>query len=247
MPRTCLPFFLLLSCAARQGRVPERTRSETRPPLVLTAEMLPRAKDATEPLRELASQDVPSHDPPASHDPSPAREKKSPPKRILVAGDSMTGALGLALASRFRPIHVEVLRDTWVSVGIGTYAKSSRFAERLQSVDPDLVLVVLGANDAEIPHPTSLVPSIHRIVELTKGRACYWIGPPMWKQDRGIVDVLQAHTERCVFVDSRNLRLKRKDGIHPSLEGARTWAEHLWNRLSDDYAFPSELSEKMGP
>ena len=63
-------------------------------------------------------------------------------------------------------------------------------------------------------------------------RECYWIGPPLWKPDTGIVAVLKDNMGSCKFYDSSPLKLPRvSDGIHPTDKGGADWADHFWTFL----------------
>ena len=55
-----------------------------------------------------------------------------------------------------------------------------------------------------------------------------WIGPPNWKKDNGLTEVLQAEVGQDRFFRSLDLTLKRAaDGIHPQWKEYETWAEYI--------------------
>jgi hypothetical protein len=163
-------------------------------------------------------------------------------QRVLHAGDSLTGALGVALGKRFRAEGVEYHKDVWVSVPISVFDRRPRFSNLLTRYDPDLVLITLGANDADAPHPEALIPHVKRIVQRIGARDCIWIGPAMWKKDTGIVDIIARECAPCRFYDSRGLSLARKDGIHPTPEGGEVWAERFWHYFMTGDAGPSRMA-----
>jgi len=153
-------------------------------------------------------------------------------KVVLVAGDSMVGfrcCLSNALEERFRAEGARVVSDAWNNVQTATYDRDARLPALLRRVNPDLVLVSLGTNDVFVPHPEALAANVASIARKIAPRDCYWIGPPTWTKDTGIVDVIRKHAAPCRFYDSSGLPLERlKDGVHVTDAGGRAWAEHFW-------------------
>ena len=70
-------------------------------------------------------------------------------------------------------------------------------------------------------------------------RECYWIGPPTWKPDTGIVAVIREHVAPCKFFDSSNMKLQRAgDGIHPTDKGGADWGDKFWEAFTSG-TFPA--------
>ena len=159
--------------------------------------------------------------------PIPAEPRRY--KRVLHAGDSLTGAMALALGKRFVAEGSGYHKDVWVGVSVATFDTERRFADQLLSHDPDLVLITLGANDIDSPEPDKIALHVRNIVRKVGGRDCYWIGPATWKEDTGVVDVIANNCAPCRFFDSRGLKLERKDGIHPTIKGGQAWADRFWD------------------
>jgi hypothetical protein len=153
-------------------------------------------------------------------------------KRVLHAGDSMVGGrfgLTKALGALFKEEGATIRSDSWNGVGIERFARDGRLGRLVQETKPDLVIVTLGTNDVFVPHPEALVPWIRAIVRSVEGRDCYWMGPPTWKGDTGVVAVLRENTAPCVFFDAEAMPLERvKDGIHLTDAGGATWAAAFW-------------------
>jgi acyl-CoA thioesterase-1 len=144
----------------------------------------------------------------------------------MVGGD---GGLTKALGAKFKAEGAKFVRDYEVSVSIGTYARSPRLKNLLDKHKPDIVILTLGANDVFIPFPENHIKAVEAIVKKIGDRECYWMSPPTWKPDSGIVDVIKEHSAPCKFFDSRNLTLKRAgDHIHPTEKGGADWAELFW-------------------
>jgi lysophospholipase L1-like esterase len=158
---------------------------------------------------------------------------KEPPKQyktVVHMGDSMVGGgLCKALAPKFKADGTKFIRDVWESASIIAFDESDRVPSLMKKYNPDLVLLTLGANDVFNDHPEYEVKHIESIVKKIGHRDCIWIGPPLWKGDKGLVDVLRAHAAPCRFYDSQHLVLSRAgDGIHPTEKGGEVWADAFW-------------------
>ena len=157
----------------------------------------------------------------------------SPPKVVLHTGDSMVGyyaCLEKALAPHFESLGAKYVQDAVTSAAIVTFDRNDHFTKMLASQNPDLVLITLGANDVFLPSPQRLAKNIASIAKKTEGRRCFWMGPPVWKKDTGIVEVIRQNCAPCVFFDASSLKLERRpDGIHPDDKGGEAWATAFWD------------------
>ena len=174
----------------------------------------------------------------AADEPVTPAKDVAPPRhhaRVLHVGDSTVGGYGglaKALKTRFTAEDTLYTSDTIVSLGIRAFARTRTLRADLARVKPDLVLLTLGANDVFLPSPEKLAGDVRAIVATVGTRDCYWIGPPTWKTDTGIVAVIRANVGHCRFFDSSLLPLARaKDGIHPTDRGGEQWADRIWPML----------------
>ena len=151
-------------------------------------------------------------------------------RTAVQTGDSMVGGgLCLALGPKYTAEGTRFVRDVWEAASIIAFDDSDHIPRLIAKYDPDLVLVTLGANDVFALHPEVLGRHIDGVVKKIGQRDCYWIGPPAWKGDRGLVDVIRAHASPCRFFDSSRLVLERRaDGIHPTDKAGRVWADAFW-------------------
>jgi len=151
-------------------------------------------------------------------------------KTVVHTGDSMVGGgLCKALAPKFKAEGTKFVRDVWESASILAFDESDRIPTLMKRYNPDLVLLTLGANDVFNDHPEYMVKHIESIVKKIGKRDCVWIGPPLWKSDKGLVEVIRAHAAPCRFYDSQHLVLARAgDGIHPTEKGGEVWADAFW-------------------
>jgi lysophospholipase L1-like esterase len=153
--------------------------------------------------------------------------------RILHTGDSMVGGgLCRALQPKFEREGAKFYRDVWESGRIFQFADSGRLPNLLKKVEPDLVILTLGANDVWMNEPDLIARSAEKIAKMVTdgGRACWWIGPPIWKTHfRKLVALLKDHVAPCTFFDSADIEMaRRSDGIHPTDKGGEVWADAFW-------------------
>jgi len=166
-------------------------------------------------------------------DPQPAAPSTSlTGKTVLHVGDSMVGGnwgLTRALDQKFTAEGAKFIRDYKVSESIISYDKSPKLKELLAKHKPDIVILTLGTNDVFVPYPASMAANVQSIVKRIGSRECYWMGPPTWKPDTGIVQVIKDNAAPCKFFDGTNLKLERgHDGIHPTDKGGQEWATNFW-------------------
>ena len=150
--------------------------------------------------------------------------------RVLIFGDSMvTSGLGTSLDAR-----VVARGGKFFSVSKGsstskTWNESHELQDLLVLTHPDVVIVVLGSNELFVPNPRARIHDIQGIVRRVGARRCVWIGPSPWRPEKGIVGVLRESSSPCRFFDSTPVDIVRgKDGIHPTIQGGRAWADAVW-------------------
>ncbi len=168
--------------------------------------------------------------------PAPDASADSEPKHykvVVQTGDSMVGGgLCKALAPRFKAEGTKFVRDVWEAASIVVFDDTDRIPDLMKRYDPDLVLITLGANDLFAKHPEVYAKHIEGIAKKVGDRDCFWIGPPAWKKDNGLIDVIREHASPCKFYDSTPLVLERRpDGIHPTEKGGEVWAAAFWSFL----------------
>jgi hypothetical protein len=86
----------------------------------------------------------------------------------------------------------------------------------------DTVVIYLGSNDWGKPDPSIILSKIARA-----NAKCVWVGPPLIRgKDNGIASHLKRVIETdgtCSFLDSRDLKLKLGDGVHPGPQEHKRW------------------------
>ena len=204
------PFLLSAACASS---VPPVVRPPTKP--TVEALQVATADDVTAPI------EAPPPDP---------RIPVGKDTRLLVFGDSMVNTgIGLFLKKRVERAGGHGETDSVASSTARIWNRNKRIEWLLEKTNPDVVVVVLGANEVFIPFPQATADEIKSIVKRLGGRKCVWVGPTVWKNQTGVVEVQRDNSGPCQYFDSQTVKLTRQpDGIHPDYEGGRDWAKAVW-------------------
>jgi lysophospholipase L1-like esterase len=224
MPRWVLVLVLVLGCASSPppaAPAPEPAPSPAEPaPAPPTAEAPP----------------APAPAPPTSEAPPPPPPETpvvAPPPlptgtTVLHIGDSMAGALGIALNEELKKAGVRgVLRFKTASF-IPTWAWSQDLPILLARHNPDLILITLGANEVAIKDPEIRAKTVQKLVRRFEGRPCVWIAPPLWAGDTGLLPVIQKNASPCRYMDTNALihgMPRVSDKIHPTPAARKEWAK----------------------
>jgi hypothetical protein len=202
---------------------------------------------------------TPPSDAPASSSANAASSASTPaatpdipaPKVVLHTGDSMVGfyaGFEKGLGPYFEAIGSKYVQDATTNAAIASFDKGEHFGKMLAQQNPDLVLITLGANDVFLPAPQRIAKNVASIAKKTAGRKCFWISPPLWKKDTGIVDVIRENCAPCIFYDSSSLTLERRaDGIHPDDKGGQQWAKAFWDFYKTQPGGPSSAAAVILP
>jgi lysophospholipase L1-like esterase len=167
--------------------------------------------------------------------PSPPDETALPKGTLVLhVGDSFADALGGALGKLLKAAGVRNDLEVKTPSYIPNWSYDGQLPKFVSRYQPDLVLITLGANEIEIPHPEERAKPIRHLVSLLGGRPCVWVAPPLWKPDSGVLKVIHDNIAPCRYLDS-NLLVhdlpRARDKIHPNLEGRQIWAKVVFDWL----------------
>lgn len=147
---------------------------------------------------------------------------------ILLIGDSMTMNLALRLAQYAKANGHEFHAVNWDSSGTVKWAKSKHLAEYVEEYGATYVFISLGANELYLKNPSSHRPYVDSIISQVGGRPYVWIGPPNWKEDEGLNDMLEMACAPGSYFRSAGMEFRRKkDGIHPTRESSAQWIDSV--------------------
>ena len=163
----------------------------------------------------------------------------STPQIFLLIGDSMTLNLAYRLNDYAEKNGHKAYSVNWDSSNTSKWAKSDRLDEFIKEKQPTIVLVSLGSNELFVRQPDALKPNIQKILNKIGDRPFIWIGPPNWKKDEGLNDMLEAFLPAGTFFRTEGMELDRKgDHIHPTRAAAALWMDSIMSWQSKRSSHP---------
>jgi len=157
--------------------------------------------------------------------------------RILHIGDSMAGALGIALNRQLEDRGLKGKLRYETASYIPTWASSEKLPLYLAQQDPDLVLISLGTNELQIGEPERRAKTIQRLVGRLQGRPCVWIGPPhLDAGDNGLRDIIRDNCAPCGYMNTDAVyedMPRVSDHIHPTMAAREEWARRVIDWLAE--------------
>lgn len=149
--------------------------------------------------------------------------------KVLIFGDSMTHNLAMSISKYGTKNNYKVTGVTWESSSIPAWRSSGKIKKYMEMVNPDFVIISLGANEVGLKNFERRIPEVKGIVEELGETPYVWVGPPLWKEDPGIYSMLnQALPAGRLFITGPDMEIPRgPDHIHPTRRGADMWADTL--------------------
>lgn len=161
---------------------------------------------------------------------APARPaaKDTARQRLLFIGDSMLEGLSRRLADYAAANGHELRTVIWYSSSSKAWAECDTLEHFAREFRPTLIMVCLGANELFVKDLPQRRGYVQRVVKKAGDVPLVWIGPPCWKADTGINDIIRETAGVGRFFDSSRLHLaRRKDGAHPTPAAAAAWMDSV--------------------
>ncbi|HEX7997227.1 MAG TPA: SGNH/GDSL hydrolase family protein [Pyrinomonadaceae bacterium] len=151
-------------------------------------------------------------------------------KSVMLVGDSMAEGIGPHLQKKVEAAGGRFINAQERSSTIVWWQGSGKLRELLLKHRPDIVFIALGSNEIFIEEPHMRAPLIKAMVAELGTRPAFWIGPPCWKPDKGLINVIDENFQESHFYNSNDLQVARApDGKHPTAQGYQYWTELIWN------------------
>lgn len=154
---------------------------------------------------------------------------------VLVFGDSMTHHLAMSISKYGTKNNYTVTGVTWESSSIPGWENSGKIRSYMEMSKPDFVIISLGSNEMELKHFERRIPDVEKIVSEMDDIPFVWVGPPLWKEDKGVYSMLEKGVPKGKLFKIETLDIERgPDKVHPTRRGADVWADTLmrWIRKS---------------
>lgn len=148
---------------------------------------------------------------------------------FLFIGDSMLDGLSPRLAAYANASGHKQYSVIWYSSTSKTWADSGKLNDYIKKVKPTFIFICLGSNELIVKNiKEKRRECVEKIVMEIGDIPFLWIGPPNWKPDTGINDLIKESVPDGAYFKSDGLTLRRKkDGAHPTVESAAMWLDSV--------------------
>lgn len=164
-------------------------------------------------------------------------------QRFLLIGDSMLEGFGHRLNDYCRQNGHTMNSVIWYSSSTLWYGNCDTISYFIKKMDPTYVILVLGANELFIKDVFKRDALVKNILKQIGGRKYLWVGPPNWKDDTGINNLIVKNTGYKCYFPSKDLKFKRlRDGAHPTSESAGVWMDSVALFIMNESKYPVLLS-----
>lgn len=162
---------------------------------------------------------------------------------ILFIGDSMLEGLGPRMAAYAEKNGHTLYTVIWYSSTSEVWGQSDKLAGYMASIKPTYVFICLGANELFVSDIAAKRRGFVRKIIADVDTVPYvWIGPPNWKPDTGINNLIAANTAEGTFFVSNGMHFDRsKDGAHPTRTSAALWLDSVARWMPEHCAHPIRM------
>ena len=168
-------------------------------------------------------------------------------QNILLIGDSMAYSLMFRVQNYCNYNHHNLNVVTWVSATTQTYAECDTLEYFVNLYHPTYILFVIGANEMFVRDAYERINNVDRIIPQTHGIPTIWIGPPNWKEDTGINNMLMSKFGPRQFFLSKKLTFTRIKGdvAHPDRPAGTMWMDSIASWIKTKSFFPIRLEKPV--
>jgi hypothetical protein len=165
--------------------------------------------------------------------------------RFLLIGDSMNEYLRLRLNDYCIANGYKMDCVIWYGSTTKQYGTCDTLAYFIRKYKPTYVLLTIGANELFIRDIIKKrTPYVQHIISQLGNIPFVWVGPPNWKDDTGINDLIVSHVGNSRYFESKKLSFNRcSDGAHPTKSSAYKWMDEIATYLSSDALHPIAMND----
>ena len=170
------------------------------------------------------------------------------PKSILFIGDSMLEGLSPRMASYAKHNGHKMNTVIWYSSTSEVWGRCDTLRHFIRKYRPDYIFVCLGANELFVRDIiTKRAKYVDRILSQIGSIPYVWIGPPNWKKDTGINQLVSSKVTAGTYFMSDGMHFDRaKDGAHPTRSSAALWMDSVARWMKHNCSHPIKM-EKPAP
>jgi hypothetical protein len=168
-------------------------------------------------------------------------------QKILLIGDSMLEGLGPRLKDYTAQNNHQLNTVIWYSSSTEYFGQSDTLKYFIKKFQPTYIMLVIGANELFVSDIIRTRQGyVKKILNQIDTINYVWIGPPNWKDDTGINDLIIKNVGKGRYFPSKNLNYKRsKDGAHPTHESAAVWMDSIATWVMRDSYRPIKLEKPL--
>ena len=161
-------------------------------------------------------------------------------QRILFFGDSMIEGINKRMRQYAAENDHDVLNVIWYSASTKWWAQhSDTISYFIRTFKPTYIIICLGANELFIKDVQGRDAYVKQILAKLGNLPYVWVGPPNWKEDTGINNLIQKNVGEERFFPSKNYKFSRtSDGAHLTRSAANDWMDLIAQWLNSDVPEP---------
>lgn len=164
-------------------------------------------------------------------------------QRILLIGDSMNEYFRIRMLDYCRENGHDLRCIIWYGAGTKQFGSSDTIAHFIRSYKPSYIILNFGANELFVKDiRTKRQKFVEHILAQIGNIPFVWVGPPNWKEDTGINDLIRDNVGDSRYYESRRLTFNRyEDNVHPTRQSAADWADSVALFLANDAKVPLKM------
>ena len=166
-------------------------------------------------------------------------------QRFLFFGDSMQEGLIRRWTDYCRNNGHEVFSVIWYSSSTKDWGSCDTLSYFIRKHKPTYIVCVLGANELYVRNiKKSRADFVANIIKQAGNTKFIWIGPPNWREDTGINELIAQNMEPGSFFLTKGMKFNRiSDGAHPTYESAYLWADSIARWITRSSIYPVKLKK----
>jgi lysophospholipase L1-like esterase len=168
-------------------------------------------------------------------------------KTILFIGDSMVECLFPRMSAYAKKNGHTFYAVVWYSATTEVYGTRTTVKEYIDKYHPDYILFSLGGNELFIRDiKENRQKYVDEIIRQFGDIPYIWIGPPNWKPDTGINDMIKTSVpEGCFYLSYTPDQHydRKKDGAHPNAASSNQWMDRICKWIMTESAHRIRLEK----
>ena len=164
-------------------------------------------------------------------------------QRIMFIGDSMLEGLSIRMIDYCAANNHELTSLIWYSSNTNWWGRSDTLDHFIKTVKPTYIIFAIGSGDISVQDVVEKrKPFVDEILKKIGDLPYVWVGPPNWKEDTGINQLIEESVEEGTFFLSKDLKFERtSDGVHPTTASAGIWMDSIATFIMNKSKYPIRL------